>query len=95
MAKVNFFLNQEDMTVAILGTLGLSTDYIKSMTNFSDGQILYRLRSANVKRSNYRNGDSPIINGVLKHSRTAAINLVKHSVKHAKTIKTSKTKART
>src|SRR5579864_6426309 len=39
-----------------MGMLGLSTNYIASETELTPGQVLYRLRWAEVKRADYRNG---------------------------------------
>lgn len=58
MANVNFLHNQADFRVVLMGAMGFSDAYIKSVTGFSGGQIYYRLKLAKVRRAAYRNGES-------------------------------------
>jgi len=57
--RVDFFLHKEDFEAAYLGSLGFSTKYIESRTNLSSRKITYRLRNAQVRRADYRDGEGP------------------------------------
>ena len=63
----------EDFTCALLGSLGFSTQYIMQHTEFSPGQIGYRLRLGGIKRSDYRNGKSPMVTSIIQRARRVAI----------------------
>ncbi len=63
--RVNFATVPQDFQAALLGALGFSTAYIQRRTRYSHGQIIYRLRKAAVKRTDYRNGTSAKANIVL------------------------------
>lgn len=52
-------LNEDtDLLVAALGEMGLSTKAIASKTGLSEGQVIYRLGFAGVRRADYRSGES-------------------------------------
>lgn len=63
--KVSFFGQDTDMKVALMGGLGFSTRAIQKETGLTHCQILYRLNKAKIKRSDYRNGESPIAKHIL------------------------------
>lgn len=67
----------EDFTCALLGSLGFSTRYIMEHTEFSTGQISYRLRLGGIKRSDYRDGKSTLSGTIMKRARNIAIPEVK------------------
>jgi uncharacterized protein YjhX (UPF0386 family) len=76
--RVDFFQNDRDFTVALMGELGFSTAFIMAKTGLTFCQISYRLGRAEAKRSNYRNGDSPIARSILqtaKSHETTGVNL--------------------
>jgi hypothetical protein len=77
MAKVSFLENHEDLMALLLGSLGMSTDYIASKTKLSVGQILYRLRLGQVSRMDYRNGTSTVALNALRHAMPYIEPLVK------------------
>lgn len=64
-ATVSFRSNPLDQRVALLGSLGFSTQYICAETGLTPCQVTYRLHKASIKRSSYRNGESPIVEAVL------------------------------
>jgi len=52
-------LNEDtDLLVAALGELGWTTKAIAARAGLSEGQVQYRLKFAEVKRADYRNGQS-------------------------------------
>jgi hypothetical protein len=59
---VDFFKYDEDFECVYMGALGFSTRGIQfrlgSGKRLTAGQIAYRLKKANVRRADYRNGDS-------------------------------------
>lgn len=61
--RVDYFANSEDMQAAILGALGMSTEYIAKKTKLTEGQVAYRLAKAKIRRADYRNG-SGVLAGV-------------------------------
>ena len=58
--RVNFLTEHADQDVFIMGALGWATDKICKHTGYSKCQVTYRLGRAEVKRADYRNGESPI-----------------------------------
>jgi hypothetical protein len=79
--RVNFLDNTDDMTAAMLGMLGFSTNYIVRKTKLTPGQVTYRLGVANIKRGDYRNGDNSVANFVLNSAKHRAVALVKRKIK--------------
>jgi len=49
----------------MLASLGFSARLIESRTGLSNGQVAYRLRMGAIKRQDYRNGDSQLIDQFL------------------------------
>jgi hypothetical protein len=60
--------NTEDVQCAILGSLGMSTKCISDKTGLSPCQVTYRLGRANIRRVDYRNGDSYVAKRVMKYA---------------------------
>lgn len=56
--RVDFLTDLDDFRVVMLGTLGKSTRYIVRTTDMTPCQVTYRLKQAQVKRADYRNGTS-------------------------------------
>jgi hypothetical protein len=54
------FLDAEDLEVAVRGALGQSTKAIQAKTSLTPCQITYRLHKANIRRMDYRNGESSV-----------------------------------
>lgn len=54
------FLDAEDLEVVVRGALGQSTKAIQSKTRLTPCQITYRLAKANIRRMDYRNGESSV-----------------------------------
>ena len=79
--RVNFAENDADMECLILGELGLSTRFIEQRTGkqLTPGQISYRLHKGGVKRKDYRDGESELVQEVIgsdwirKRARGAAL----------------------
>lgn len=67
--RVDFFIYEEDFEAALLGSLGMTSNYIASRTNLTHGKISYRLRKAKIRRSDYRNGESTIARLVMRNLR--------------------------
>jgi hypothetical protein len=66
VAQVDFSRNEADLKAAVLASLGFSSDYISQVTGLSKGQVGYRLRLAQVKRADYRNGRTPLVDLTLR-----------------------------
>jgi hypothetical protein len=78
MPTVDFLQNTKDLRVAVLGSLGFSTDYIMRATGFSFSQVIYRLSKSGIRRAEYRDGHSPVAGIVLRVvERKAAIKVGK------------------
>lgn len=75
--RVNFFENTSDFKTALLASLGFSTLYIKQNTNLSESQITYRLKKAQIRRAEYRNGESLAAAFVLEHTKPLRTNLLR------------------
>lgn len=52
------FLDDDDLFVAFLGEVGWHSRAIAERTNMTECQVNYRLHKANIKRKDYRNGES-------------------------------------
>ncbi len=81
MAKVNFHKNKNDFQAAMLGSLGFSTEFIRSVTKLTHSQVLYRLGKAHIKRTDYRNGNGQCAALMLKQINGTAQNLVKKQIR--------------
>jgi hypothetical protein len=57
--KVDYAANVADFETVLLGALGLSTDYIASVTKLTKCQVQYRLGKLQIRRTDYRNGRLP------------------------------------
>src|SRR5215813_1678267 len=76
---VDFLHIRADYECALLGSLGFSTYYIKKKTGLSDGQVTYRLNKAEIRRAEFRNGESIYADLVLRNVRQVAQDkLIKH-----------------
>lgn len=67
--RVDFFTFEEDYRCAYLGALGFSTRYIQGQTKLTPGKISYRLKKAQIKRMDYRNGESEFASIVMRNLR--------------------------
>lgn len=67
---VDFENNQSDFDAAMLGSLGLSTRFICSKTGLRPSQVTYRLgqKHANIKRKDYRDGNSSVAKAIIKQA---------------------------
>ena len=74
--RVNL-LADDDFKCAIMGSLGFSTNLIMRHTEFTPWQVGYRLRKAEIRRSDYRNGESAVAESMLQNARVIAIPDVK------------------
>jgi len=70
--RVDLF-NGEDFHCALLGSLGFSSRLIASRTGLSNSQIAYRLRKGQIRRTDYRNGDSVLAERVITQTRRVAL----------------------
>lgn len=87
--RVNL-LNGSDFKCALLGSLGFSTRLIMTHTDLTPSQIAYRLRKGEIRRSDYRNGDSAIAHNLLQRARVVAVPALKE---HLRTVIASAEKA--
>lgn len=78
--RVNL-LNGSDFKCALLGSLGFSTRLIMTHTDLTPSQIAYRLRKGEIRRSDYRNGDSAIANNMLQRARVVAVPALKEHLR--------------
>ena len=69
-------LDGDDFTCTLLGSLGFSTKLIMARTGLSPSQIGYRLRVGGIKRSDYRDGESPLADSMLERGQSIAISTV-------------------
>jgi len=67
--RVDFFDVADDFECAFLGSLGFSTRCILKHTKLSPGQIGYRLKKAEIRRMDYRDGESDTATMVLRSLR--------------------------
>lgn len=63
--RVNW-TSDEDLRCAILAGLGFSTQFIMEETGLTASQISYRLKKGQLKRADYRNGESAIAQRVME-----------------------------
>ena len=78
--RVNL-LAGDDFKCAIMGSLGFSTNLIMRHTELTTSQVGYRLRKAEIRRTDYRNGDSAVAESMLQKARVIAIPAVKAHLK--------------
>jgi hypothetical protein len=83
VAKVDFFHNAADTQAALLGSLGFSTSYIQARTGLTQCQVLYRLGKATIRRSDYRDGQSPLAQKVFGHVKFLAEVSIKSKLEKA------------
>ena len=74
-------LHGDDFKCAVLGSLGFSTRLIMSHTGLTPSQISYRLRKGEIRRSDYRNGESAVAENLLQRSRTVAVPAIKQHLR--------------
>lgn len=67
--RVDFFDVADDFEAAFLGSLGFSTRCIMKHTKLRQGQITYRLKKAEIRRIDYRDGTSDTAKVVLQKLR--------------------------
>lgn len=72
MSQVDYLRHREDFQCVVLAGLGFSTELISQKTGLSHGQVIYRIKKANVKRSDYRDGGSRIAARVISGSKEYA-----------------------
>ena len=80
--RVDFFTYDEDFECAYLGSLGFSTRYIIHQTHLTPGKITYRLRKAQIRRMDYRNGTREVATIVLRSLRPAITKQVTNFLKN-------------
>jgi hypothetical protein len=69
--RVDFLTNAIDLRVLSLGALGFGNYCIGKLTGLTNGQINYRLRKGETKRSSYREGRSTSAQIVLTQAESA------------------------
>ncbi len=74
-------LKGDDFKCALLGSLGFSTRLIMRHTDLTPSQVGYRLRKGDIRRTDYRNGDSSLAEAMLRRARVVAIPAVKEHLK--------------
>jgi hypothetical protein len=80
-------LHGDDFKCALLGSLGFSTQLIMRHTGLTPSQVGYRLRKGEIRRSDYRNGQSSVAENLLQRSRIIAVPALKQ---HLRNVITSK-----
>ena len=70
--RVDLF-NGEDFHCALLGSLGFSSRLIAYRTGLTNSQIAYRLRKGQIRRMDYRNGESAFAERVISQTRKVAL----------------------
>ena len=74
-------LHGDDFRCAVPGSLGFSTRLIMRHTGLTPSQIGYRLRKGEIRRSDYRNGDSSVAENLLQRARTVAVPAIKQHLR--------------
>lgn len=80
--RVDFLNHPRDLRVAVLASLGFSTEYISNATGFTSSQVVYRLRLAGVKRIDYRSGESTVARIVLRTVERKASTSIGRRIGH-------------
>ena len=75
-------LKGDDFKCALLGSLGFSTKLIMQHTDLTPGQVGYRLRKGNIRRTDYRNGESAVASALLNKARVIALPTVKEHLRN-------------
>lgn len=75
-------LHGDDFKCALLGSLGFSTRLIMQHTGLTPSQIGYRLRKGDIRRSDYRNGESSVAENLLQRARTVAVPALKQHLRN-------------
>lgn len=79
---VDFFRHDEDFECAYMGALGFSTRAILQIAKgLTSGQINYRLKKAQIRRMDYRNGVSHVALTVLKGFKPTVQRMVTNHLK--------------
>lgn len=73
----------KDFACVLLGSLGFSTRLIVAHTALTPAQVGYRLRLGNVRRADYRNGESPVALAMLHKARVIARPVVHKQLRTA------------
>jgi hypothetical protein len=79
--RVDFFSYDEDFECAYLGSLGFSTKYIISRTKLGPGQVNYRLKKAQIRRMDYRDGASEFATIIQRSLRPTLTKQLLHLLK--------------
>lgn len=79
--QVDLLGNHEDFQVIVLASLGMSTKCISRETGLSSGQVSYRCKKGSIKRSDYREGASPIAKSVIKASDELVVKQIKAALR--------------
>ncbi len=74
-------LSGSDFKCALLGSLGFSTRLIMQHTDLTPSQIGYRLRKGEIRRSDYRNGESSVAASMLQRARVVAVPALKEHLR--------------
>src|SRR5262245_61956494 len=75
---VDFLHDVMDLRAAVLGTLGFSTVAIMERCGYTTSQVIYRLKKAQVRRANYRSGDSEMAKFVMQVAAGRAQEAIRH-----------------
>jgi hypothetical protein len=78
--RVNLYLGV-DFKCVLLGGLGFSTKLIMEHTDLRPSQIAYRLRKGDIRRSDYRNGESSVAENLLQRAQTVAVPAIKQHLR--------------
>lgn len=66
------FTRNDDFNCAMYGAFGFSTNFIQRKTGLEPGRVVYRLKKANIRRMDFRNGESPFAQLVIRQVRDIA-----------------------
>ena len=77
---VDFVNNPQDFEVILLGALGRSTKFIISQVGYSPCQITYRLHKMDIRRADFRNGESELSQRLLNVEKKVASNYLRRKI---------------
>jgi hypothetical protein len=80
--RINFFAGA-DLHCCRLGSMGFGTRAIAEATGLSEGQVGYRLRLGQIKRSDYRNGKSAVAQKLLRYTKASLTPLIERQLVRA------------
>lgn len=81
--RVDFMGDAHDFAVVVLGSLGFGYRYIGNKTGLTQCQISYRLRKAEQRVTDYRNGEGPVAEHARRQTWQMASKIVTRKLKRS------------